>query len=74
MVYGRPNAITGQTVCVDIKPKDELTRAAVRKHVLEFLVGKVEPFKIPSKISVVDSVEMSDRLKKVRSLPRDGET
>lgn len=74
VVYGRPNAITGQTVCVDVKPKGELTRAAVRKHVLEFLAGKVEPFKIPSKISVVASVVMSDRLKKVRSLSRDDET
>jgi acyl-coenzyme A synthetase/AMP-(fatty) acid ligase len=72
VVYGKPNAITGQTVCVDVKPKGDLTRAAVRKHILEFLADKVEPFKIPSKISVVDSVEVSDRLKKVRSLPHDG--
>ncbi|MEU0130480.1 AMP-binding protein [Streptomyces sp. NPDC006289] len=71
VVYGKPNAITGQTVCVSVKPRGELTRAAARKHVLEFLADKVEPFKIPSKISVVDSVEMSDRLKKVRSQPRD---
>lgn len=72
VVYGKPNAITGQTVCVDVKPKGDPTRAALRKHILEFLADKVEPFKIPSKISVVDSVEVSDRLKKVRSLPRNG--
>lgn len=73
VVYGKTNAITGQTVCADVKPKGEMTRAAVRKHVQEFLADKVEPFKIPSKISVVDSVEVSDRLKKVRSLTPDGE-
>ncbi|EEP74971.1 adenylating enzyme cmlK [Micromonospora sp. ATCC 39149] len=67
VVYGRPNAITGQSVCVDIKPKGALTRMAVRKHVLEFLSGRVEPFKIPSKVTVVDSIEMSARLKKIRS-------
>lgn len=67
VVYGKPNAITGQSVCVDIKPKGELTRAAARRHLLEFLPGKVEPFKIPSKVNVVDSIEMSERLKKVRS-------
>ncbi|WP_224273815.1 class I adenylate-forming enzyme family protein [Streptomyces sp. LS1784] len=72
VVYGRPNAITGQTVCVDVKPRGELTRAAVRKHVVEFLTGKVEAFKIPSRISVVDAIGMSDRLKKVRSLPDSG--
>ncbi|THA24784.1 long-chain fatty acid--CoA ligase [Streptomyces sp. RKND-216] len=74
VVYGRPNAITGQIVCVDIKPLGEPNRAALRKHVLEFLADKVEPFKIPSKISVVDSVGMSERLKKVRSSSRPGKT
>jgi acyl-coenzyme A synthetase/AMP-(fatty) acid ligase len=72
VVYGRPNAITGQTVCVDVKPRGELTRAVVRRHVVEFLTGKVEAFKIPLRISVVDSIGMSDRLKKVRSLPDSG--
>ncbi|KUM90830.1 MULTISPECIES: ANL family adenylate-forming protein [Streptomyces] len=69
VVYGRPNAITGQAVCVDIKPSGELTRAALRKHVTEFLAGRVEPFKVPSKINVVDTIAMSDRLKKLRSRP-----
>ncbi|MFI9643458.1 class I adenylate-forming enzyme family protein [Micromonospora sp. NPDC051925] len=67
VVYGKPNAITGQSVCVDIRPRGEMTRTAIRKHVLEFLSGRVEPFKIPSRITVVDSIEMSDRLKKVRT-------
>ncbi|MEU3404188.1 fatty acid--CoA ligase family protein [Streptomyces sp. NPDC006670] len=69
VVYGRPNAITGQSVCVDIKPRGELTRAALRKHVAEFLAGRVEPFKMPSKINVVDTIAMSDRMKKLRSRP-----
>ncbi|MEV1050119.1 fatty acid--CoA ligase family protein [Streptomyces sp. NPDC049887] len=67
VVYGRPNAITGQSVCVDIKPRGELTRAALRKHVTEFLAGRVEPFKVPSKINLVDTIAMSDRMKKLRS-------
>jgi acyl-CoA synthetase (AMP-forming)/AMP-acid ligase II len=69
VVYGRPNAITGQSVCVDIKPRGELTRAALRKHVMEFLAGRVEPFKVPSKINLVDTIAMSDRMKKLRSRP-----
>ncbi|XUM02988.1 AMP-binding enzyme [Streptomyces venezuelae ATCC 10712] len=69
VVYGRPNAITGQSVCVDIKPTGEVTRAALRKHVAEFLAGRVEPFKVPSKVNVVDTIAMSDRMKKVRSRP-----
>lgn len=69
VVYGRPNAITGQAVCVDVQPRGDLTRAEVRRHVVEFLTGRVEPFKIPTRVSVVDSIQMSDRFKKVR-LPR----
>lgn len=69
-VYGRPNAITGQTVCVDIKAKEGLSRAEIRKHVIEFLAGRVEPFKIPSKIAVVGNLEVSGRLKKVRPDPK----
>ncbi|MGN5378594.1 AMP-binding enzyme [Streptomyces lasalocidi] len=69
VVYGKPNAITGQSVCVDIKPRGELTRATLRTHVAEFLADKVEPFKMPSKINVVETIAVSDRLKKVRSRP-----
>ncbi|AOR34514.1 adenylate synthase [Streptomyces fodineus] len=69
VVYGKPNAITGQSVCVDIKPRGELTRATLRKHVAEFLADKVEPFKMPSKINVVETIAVSDRLKKVRFRP-----
>lgn len=71
VVYGRPNAITGQAVCVDIKPVGSLTRAQARAHVREFLTGRVEPFKIPSKVAVIDDIGMSDRLKKVRLRPHD---
>ncbi|WP_431780386.1 class I adenylate-forming enzyme family protein [Streptomyces chumphonensis] len=69
VVYGRPNAITGQSVCVDIKPMGELTRAALRKHVTEFLAGRVESFKVPSKINMVETIAVSDRMKKLRSRP-----
>ncbi|MFJ4908703.1 fatty acid--CoA ligase family protein [Streptomyces sp. NPDC093249] len=74
VVYGSPNAITGQSVCVDVKPRGPLTRAELRRHVTEFLSGRVEPFKMPTKINVVDTIEMSDRMKKLRSRPSaDGE-
>lgn len=69
VVYGRPNAITGQSVCVDVKPRGEMTRAEVRRHVTEFLTGRVEPFKIPTKVNLIDSVTVSERFKKKRALP-----
>jgi acyl-coenzyme A synthetase/AMP-(fatty) acid ligase len=69
MVYGRPNSITGQSVCVDIKPSGAMTRAEARKHIADFLSGKVEQFKIPSKVNVVDTITVSERFKKRRILP-----
>src|SRR6266699_2948817 len=55
LVYGKANSITGQSVCVDIKPHGDMTRAELRKHVVEFLSGKVDQFKIPSKVNLIDS-------------------
>ncbi|MEU9856982.1 long-chain fatty acid--CoA ligase [Streptomyces sp. NPDC047974] len=66
VVYGRPNSITGQSVCVDIKPSGEMTRADARRHVREFLEGKVEPFKLPAKVNLVEELRVSDRFKKQR--------
>lgn len=66
VVYGVPNSITGQSVFVDVKPCGQMTRAEARKHVVAFLVGKVDAFKVPSKVNVVESVAVSERFKKKR--------
>ncbi|RAJ46270.1 acyl-CoA synthetase (AMP-forming)/AMP-acid ligase II [Kitasatospora sp. SolWspMP-SS2h] len=68
-VYGRPNAITGQSVCVDVIPVGTPTRAELRKHVVAFLTGRVDPFKIPTKVNLVEAVTVSERFKKKRILP-----
>ncbi|MFR9752374.1 ANL family adenylate-forming protein [Nocardia sp. 004] len=68
VAYGRPNAITGQSVWVDVKPADGFSRGEIRKHVVEFMSSRVERFKIPSKVNVVDSIEVSERFKKKRNL------
>jgi acyl-CoA synthetase (AMP-forming)/AMP-acid ligase II len=69
VVYGKPNSITGQSVCADIKPRGEMTRAQLRKHVAVFLSDKVDQFKIPSKVNLVDAVTVSERFKKKRTAP-----
>ncbi|GGR78661.1 MULTISPECIES: class I adenylate-forming enzyme family protein [Streptomyces] len=68
-VYGKPNSITGQAVHVDVKPDGAMSRAEVRRHVREFLDGKVEPFKMPAKVTVIDEIPVSARFKKKRSRP-----
>ncbi|MBT2401564.1 long-chain fatty acid--CoA ligase [Streptomyces sp. ISL-100] len=66
VVYGKPNAITGQSVCVDIRPHGDVSRAEMRRHVVEFLTGKVDQFKIPTKVNVVAEMTVSERFKKRR--------
>ena len=73
LVYGRPNSITGQSVCVDVQPSGPMTRAEARRHVTEFLTGRVEPFKMPSKVGVVESLAVSERFKKRRVAVQDGD-
>ncbi|CAL9281354.1 class I adenylate-forming enzyme family protein [Streptomyces sp. SudanB182_2057] len=68
-VYGKPNSITGQAVHVDVKPDGAMSKAEVRRHVREFLDGKVEPFKMPAKVTVIDEIPVSARFKKKRSRP-----
>lgn len=68
VVYGRANSITGQAVCVDVKPSTEVSRAELRRHVIEFLDGKVDAFKVPSKVNIVSEVAISERFKKKRNI------
>ncbi len=67
VVYGELNAMTGHIVCADIVPRDPTTtRAEIRKHLYDFLAGRVEKFKIPSRLNIVEEVARSDRFKKSR--------
>ncbi|QKV90697.1 AMP-binding protein [Streptomyces sp. NA02950] len=66
VVYGRPNALTGQSVCVDVKPATSMPDRIVRQRVRAFLAERVPPYKVPAKINVVDTVAVSERFKKVR--------
>lgn len=65
-VYGKPNAITGQSVWVDVRTTPGLSKSESRQHVLQYLVQRVERFKVPTRVNVVDSLEVSDRFKKKR--------
>jgi acyl-CoA synthetase (AMP-forming)/AMP-acid ligase II len=72
LVYGEMNALTGHIICADIVPNNPATtRAEFRKHLYEFLAGRVERFKIPSRIRIVDEIARSDRFKKSRALSHD---
>jgi len=67
-VYGERNAITGQIVCADIVPREPTTRSELRRHLHELMGGRVDLYKIPSRINIVDEVARSARFKKRRTL------
>jgi acyl-coenzyme A synthetase/AMP-(fatty) acid ligase len=70
-VYGSVNAITGQAVHVDIVPEGSVSKLEMRQHVRDFLVGRVENFKIPTRISIVTQIGVTARFKKDRNRQHD---
>ncbi|WP_157351408.1 ANL family adenylate-forming protein [Aliarcobacter butzleri] len=64
MVYSEANVITGQTVVCDVvlhEPKEN-----IKKIIRLFCKDKLETFKIPTKVNVVEKTNFSDRFKKIR--------
>ena len=64
MVYSEPNVITGQTVVCDVvlhEPKEN-----IKKIIRLFCKDKLETFKIPTKVNVVEKTNFSERFKKIR--------
>ena len=76
LVYGEKNAITGQSVSVQVVldalnlkavfDSDSPTNIAVKKELRKSCKDKLAPFKIPSKVEIIDSLNFSERFKKVR--------
>ena len=68
-VYGEKNAITGQIVCADVTPATNMSElplrdfiASIKRHCRE----KLQNYKVPVKINIVEDRQYSDRFKKVR--------
>ena len=68
-VSGEPHAILGEAVVAKINPADEIEPAALRKIVRAHLSGRVESYKIPQKLRIVDAQLTTARFKKVRRTP-----
>ena len=64
MVYGEQNAITGQTVVCDVVLNKNIEN--IKKRVRVFCKDRLEAYKIPTKVNVVDKTNFSDRFKKIR--------
>lgn len=64
MVYGEANIITGQTVVCDVVLKKEVEN--IKKTIRLFCKDKLDSFKIPTKVNMVEKTNFSDRFKKIR--------
>ena len=64
MVYGEQNAITGQTVVCDVVLNKNIEN--IKKRVRVFCKDRLDTYKIPTKVNVVDKTNFSDRFKKIR--------
>jgi long-chain acyl-CoA synthetase len=73
-VVGAPNPITGRMVVAQIKLKEPEEPAEFRKRVRDFCQGRLERFKIPAKIEIVDRSQFNSRFKKIRQVAVAGES
>ncbi|MEA2019625.1 MAG: fatty acid--CoA ligase family protein [Campylobacterota bacterium] len=66
MVYGEQNIITGQTVICDVVLKESLESKEIKKIVRKYCKDKLDSYKIPTKINIVEKTNFGDRFKKIR--------
>lgn len=67
LVYGEKNTITGQSVsCEIVVDEKKIPTNEIKKMIRSFCKGKIDNYKIPSKVICKDSLESSERFKKKR--------
>ncbi len=65
-VYGKSNLIMGSVVAAKVCLDSNETVLEFKKRMREFCKDKLQTYKIPSIVEIVDEVKISDRYKKVR--------
>lgn len=63
---GVTNAITGQMVVVDVVINKDYDFHEIKSIIRNHCRIKLDPFKVPVKINIVETIEFSDRFKKIR--------
>ena len=66
LVYGEQNAITGQSVSCDVVLKHGIDDSGFKILVRKFCKDKLDNFKIPTRVNVVQKTEFTERFKKSR--------
>ena len=66
LVYGEQNAITGQSVSCDVVLKSGVEADGLKILVRKFCKDKLDNFKIPTRVNVVQKTEFTERFKNSR--------
>ena len=66
LVYGEQNAITGQSISCDVVLKSGVEADGLKILVRKFCKDKLDNFKIPTRVNVVQKTEFTERFKKSR--------
>ncbi len=66
LVYGEKNNITGNIVCTDVSLITEENTKDFIIRLKKFCAKNMQPYKIPIKVNIVDTIKLSERFKKVR--------
>lgn len=70
LVYKKDCPIMGNSVAVDVVLSDNLSisNLELKKQIKHFCKDKLAAYKIPTKVKIVENLEISDRFKKVRKI------
>ena len=67
--FGQPNRILGQIVCARVTPREplaDLDPAALAARIKRHCRERLESFKVPAKVELVDAAQHGARFKKMR--------
>ena len=67
IVYAEKNAIIGQSVVANIVIQQGIDKNKIKKVIRKYCSQKLDNYKIPSKINIVDNIDFGDRFKKIRN-------
>ncbi len=65
-VYGEPSAVTGKIVCARVKLRGPEGLREVTLRIRRHCRGRLEPYKVPVKVAIVEEATHSPRFKKMR--------
>jgi len=68
IVYGEKHPITGNIVVAKVQVREDVEKSNCSSQIRSYLRTRLDRYKVPVKIHIVDSIDYNDRYKKIRPL------